>query len=93
MVPDFVQHYQKIWWECRYSLPKYRHNYTHSEQVIFEKQLNWMVNGLIYEMKTIPGNEMERIGWQNGLSPAIKQFAINVFHLKPEYIDYINRAE
>jgi hypothetical protein len=89
MVPAFLEYYQKIWWDCRSDLPAFVATYTQNEQTVHEKQLDNILNGLVYELKHIPHTEVERHAWQLRLRPALNDFAISAFHLKPGHLAYI----
>jgi hypothetical protein len=92
MVLDFNVYYEKIWWTCSADMYKFSHTYTKNEQKIHEKQLDSLIDGLIFELKHIPPSALDRRDWQQRMRPGITQFALEVFDLKPHHMEFIETS-
>jgi hypothetical protein len=92
MVSDFTVYYEKKWWTCSSDMYEYSHTYAKNEQKIHEKQLDSLMDGLIFELKHIPPSALDRQDWQQRMRPAIMQFAMDVFDLKPHQMEFIETS-
>jgi len=89
IVSDFTVYYENIWWACRSDMYEFSRTYSKSEQQSHEKQLDRMMQGLVFELKHIPPTTIEKKDWQQRIRPAITQFAMDIFDLKPHHITFI----
>jgi hypothetical protein len=92
LIPIFLEHYVHLWWLTGTQKPLFDLTYTNAQQKDNEKQLERESNNLINAAKHIQYNQNDLNLFQHSARITITQFSEDLFHLKPESIEFIEKT-
>jgi hypothetical protein len=92
MVEDLRKQHVELWWASERTMPLFEKKYSSQEQAANEKEMEKLVNGLVYELKHMPKEAAAQAAWQENMRGSGIGFAKKAFNLKQEQIDFIEKS-
>jgi len=92
MVHTLLEQHCQIWWDSEQTFPGFKNTYTQPDQTAGEKQLDGMVNGLIYELKHVPAEHNERNAQQERLREQGRKFVCEALNLEHRHLAFIEKS-
>ncbi|MBE0697696.1 MAG: hypothetical protein IH586_12310, partial [Anaerolineaceae bacterium] len=89
LVQDLLHRHIQLWWSSDLDFPLLHTGFSTDQQRSNEKNLDDLINGLVYELKHIPTAEENRQVQANRLKAHGQQFACRVFNLEQRHLDFI----
>jgi hypothetical protein len=89
LVRDLTYHHCQVWWHTNKDFPLLHTRFSPSQQIANEKQLDELVNGLVYELKHIPQGAENRQVQANRLKQHAQPFICRIFNLEQHNIQFI----
>jgi hypothetical protein len=92
LIPIFRDQYCHLWWSTSMQKPQFELIYTNAQHKDNEKLLDRESNDLINAAKHIQYNQNDLAMFQKNTRPAIARLSDELFHIKPEAFEFIERT-
>lgn len=89
MIPQFIAHYERIWWSCGSELPAFNQTRTISQQLENERCLDEALKSMSNAISTAPQTLAEKKALQQNLMGILSALAMKLFSLQSSHMDFI----